>query len=199
MDLITAPVDTPRKTKLVCTLGPACWSEEGLGELMDAGMNVARFNFSHGEHSDHKQVRSVLRTARAPRTKLGGMALAPFSFRPERSPLQGSNQLHAAANAGAKASRASPTDPPCCCPAAQVLDRVRAMSAAKGKRTPPQLTLPPSPPPPPDPPVAPPARCWTVCAPWRRPRASTSPSCWTPRDQRSARPCCATTSPSSWR
>jgi pyruvate kinase len=45
-----------RKTKVVCTLGPSCWSEEGLAELMDAGMNIARFNFSHGSHEDHQQV-----------------------------------------------------------------------------------------------------------------------------------------------
>eukprot|EP01052_Picozoa_sp_SAG31_P032185 SAG31_NODE_3503_length_4189_cov_1.900978_5_plen_110_part_01 len=38
-----------RKTKIFCTLGPACWSEEGLAGLLDAGMNVCRFNFSHGD------------------------------------------------------------------------------------------------------------------------------------------------------
>lgn len=42
-----------RRTKLVCTLGPACDSEEGLGALIDAGMDVARFNFSHGSHEEH--------------------------------------------------------------------------------------------------------------------------------------------------
>lgn len=46
-----------RKTKIVCTLGPACWSEEGLGKLIDAGLNVARFNFSHGDHAGHQQAR----------------------------------------------------------------------------------------------------------------------------------------------
>eukprot|EP00242_Pyramimonas_sp_CCMP2087_P010845 CAMPEP_0198199360 /NCGR_PEP_ID=MMETSP1445-20131203/2670_1 /TAXON_ID=36898 /ORGANISM="Pyramimonas sp., Strain CCMP2087" /LENGTH=316 /DNA_ID=CAMNT_0043869187 /DNA_START=121 /DNA_END=1068 /DNA_ORIENTATION=+ len=45
-----------RKTKIVCTLGPKCWSEEGLGQLLDAGMNIARFNFSHGDHADHQAV-----------------------------------------------------------------------------------------------------------------------------------------------
>jgi pyruvate kinase len=50
-----------RKTKVVCTLGPSCWGEEGLSSLMDAGMNVARFNFSHGDHAGHAEVLQRLR------------------------------------------------------------------------------------------------------------------------------------------
>lgn len=42
-----------RKTKIVCTIGPASQDEEILRELMKAGMNVARFNFSHGNHESH--------------------------------------------------------------------------------------------------------------------------------------------------
>jgi pyruvate kinase len=45
-----------RKTKIVCTAGPACWSEEKLGQLLDAGMNVLRLNFSHGDQKGHYEV-----------------------------------------------------------------------------------------------------------------------------------------------
>lgn len=44
-----------RKTKIICTIGPSSESEERLRELMLAGMNVARFNFSHGSHEEHKK------------------------------------------------------------------------------------------------------------------------------------------------
>ena len=37
-------------TKLVCTLGPACWDVDHLVQMIDSGMTVARFNFSHGTH-----------------------------------------------------------------------------------------------------------------------------------------------------
>ena len=48
-------VDVQRRTKIVCTLGPAVASLEGITGLVEAGMDVARLNFSHGEHEDHAQ------------------------------------------------------------------------------------------------------------------------------------------------
>ena len=44
-----------RKTKIVCTLGPATESAEGIASLLEAGMNVVRLNFSHGDREDHRQ------------------------------------------------------------------------------------------------------------------------------------------------
>lgn len=50
-----------RRAKIVCTMGPATSSEEGIAALLDAGMNVARMNFSHGDYADHKEIYDRLR------------------------------------------------------------------------------------------------------------------------------------------
>jgi len=64
LESITAPTDvTSRKTKIVCTLGPACWEVSQLEELIDAGLSVARFNFSHGDHEGHLACLNRLREA----------------------------------------------------------------------------------------------------------------------------------------
>ncbi len=52
-----------RRAKLVCTLGPACSSVEGLESLIAAGMDVARLNFSHGTHEQHGVQLANLRKA----------------------------------------------------------------------------------------------------------------------------------------
>ena len=53
-----------RKTKIVCTLGPAVDNEETLREMIAAGMSVARFNFSHGTHESHLAMLNKLKAAR---------------------------------------------------------------------------------------------------------------------------------------
>ncbi len=53
-----------RKTKIICTLGPAVDSEEMLRKLMEGGMNCARFNFSHGTHETHLATLNRLRRIR---------------------------------------------------------------------------------------------------------------------------------------
>jgi len=50
-----------RRTKIVCTIGPASSSPEALHALIEAGMNVARLNFSHGSHGDHARIIANLR------------------------------------------------------------------------------------------------------------------------------------------
>jgi pyruvate kinase len=54
-----------RRTKIVCTIGPATNSEERLEQLMQAGMNVARLNFSHGTQQEHAVVIERIRTISA--------------------------------------------------------------------------------------------------------------------------------------
>ena len=50
-----------RRAKIVCTLGPASSSAEGIRSLIAAGMDVARLNFSHGRHEDHAEVAARVR------------------------------------------------------------------------------------------------------------------------------------------
>ncbi|EGD55940.1 pyruvate kinase [Gordonia neofelifaecis] len=52
-----------RRTKIVCTLGPATNTLEGITDLVECGMDVARLNFSHGAHADHRGVYDAVRAA----------------------------------------------------------------------------------------------------------------------------------------
>src|SRR5271157_2755940 len=54
-----------RRAKIVCTIGPACDSEECIADLMRLGMDVARLNFSHGTHAEHaRRIQRLRQTAR---------------------------------------------------------------------------------------------------------------------------------------
>ncbi len=53
-----------RKTKIVCTLGPASANEETIEKMLKAGMNIARLNFSHGDHEGHRKYIEVFRSVR---------------------------------------------------------------------------------------------------------------------------------------
>ena len=53
-----------KKTKIVCTLGPASETEEVISAMADAGMNVARINFSHGTHEEHAHKIAIIKKVR---------------------------------------------------------------------------------------------------------------------------------------
>jgi pyruvate kinase len=84
-----------RRAKIVCTIGPASATEERLVALVEAGMDVARLNFSHGERSEHERVHELVRRAsdrvgravgvladlQGPKIRLGRFADGPVEWR----------------------------------------------------------------------------------------------------------------------
>jgi pyruvate kinase len=54
-----------RRTRIVCTLGPSCYEPGILGQMVEAGMDVARFNFSHGDYEFHSLAAAAVRAAAA--------------------------------------------------------------------------------------------------------------------------------------
>jgi pyruvate kinase len=84
-----------RRTKIVCTLGPATATPDRIRELIQAGMDVARLNFSHGDRDDHKRVYDMIRYAadaeghavgiladlQGPKIRLGRFATGPVEWR----------------------------------------------------------------------------------------------------------------------
>jgi len=84
------------RAKIVCTLGPASSTPERIGELIDAGMSVARLNFSHGSHDDHARMLHVVRTEadrrgkaiaalldlQGPKIRVGKIASGQIDLRP---------------------------------------------------------------------------------------------------------------------
>ena len=76
IDSLLSEERAPRKTKIVCTMGPSCWSHERLCQMIKAGMNVARLNFSHGDHAVHE---STLQAVRQGATDLWSFVLSSSS------------------------------------------------------------------------------------------------------------------------
>ncbi len=86
----------PHKTRIVCTIGPASESPEVLKEMIGAGMNVARLNFSHGAFKEHKRVIQSIRAAAeetgrrvailadlpGPKIRIGTLEREPILLRP---------------------------------------------------------------------------------------------------------------------
>lgn len=64
-----------RKTKIICTMGPSTEKDGVIDALVREGMNVARFNFSHGDHNEHGNRMRILREAREKYNKPVGMLL----------------------------------------------------------------------------------------------------------------------------
>ena len=86
----------PNKTKIVCTIGPASHSPEIMEQMIQAGMNVARLNFSHSDFAGHKEVIKNLRAAAravgrrvaimadlpGPKIRIGQLAQEPVELKP---------------------------------------------------------------------------------------------------------------------
>src|SRR5919202_5845693 len=84
----------PRRAKIVCTLGPATSSPEQVVALVEAGMDVARLNFSHSAHADHEKAYRLVREAsdrtghavailadlQGPKIRLGTFADGPVTW-----------------------------------------------------------------------------------------------------------------------
>ena len=63
-----------RRTKILCTLGPATSDRAAIDALLDAGMDCARLNFSHGSHADHERTAKLVREASAAGRPVGILA-----------------------------------------------------------------------------------------------------------------------------
>ena len=78
-----------RKTKIICTLGPSTDQEGVLRELVANGMNVARFNFSHGSHEEHLGRFEKLKAIRE-----GQAGRCPAGHQGPRDPPEGLQERH---------------------------------------------------------------------------------------------------------
>ena len=108
-----------KKTKIVATIGPACEKKEVLAKIIDAGINVARLNFSHGSHEEHlgKIVRlkefekeghtiAILLDTKGPEIRSGDFENGSATFKKgdvakiSMTPVLGTNELFSTTHAG---------------------------------------------------------------------------------------------------
>lgn len=82
-----------KKTKIVCTIGPKTESEEKLTQLLDAGMNVMRLNFSHGDFEEHGQRIKNLRSVCAKTGKQAAILLDTKGPEIRTMKLEGGNDV----------------------------------------------------------------------------------------------------------
>ena len=82
-----------KKTKIVCTIGPKTESEEKLTQLLDAGMNVMRLNFSHGDFEEHGQRIKNLRAVCAKTGKQAAILLDTKGPEIRTMKLEGGNDV----------------------------------------------------------------------------------------------------------
>ena len=121
-----------KKTKIVCTIGPASRNPETLESLILAGMNVARINFAHGDLASHAQTVAAIRDAAAytglpvaimgdlpgPKLRIGMLATEPVQLETGQAfvlrPGEGIGDATGASTRSAcRSCRASPTSPIC--------------------------------------------------------------------------------------
>ena len=97
----------PNKTKIVCTIGPASESREIMEQMLHAGMNIARLNFSHGDFSGHRKNIESLRAASnttgqrlaimadlsGPKMRIGHFAEEPFELKSDERFVLTTNEV----------------------------------------------------------------------------------------------------------
>lgn len=97
-----------KKTKIVCTIGPKTESEEMLSKMLDAGMNVMRLNFSHGDYAEHGQRIQNLRNVMSKTGKKAAILLDTKGPEIRTIKLEGGNDVSLKAG---QTSLLPPTNP----------------------------------------------------------------------------------------